>query len=137
MSAPESSDPNASRPEDNSGPSSIPATEPEPASGRQRSGWGTPDEPSHDRRSEQRRADERRAEERRTADRREEARRADDQWASRVRAAQPSEAASLRVPTPTVSSPPGDSAEGAGRLLALILIIIVAFAGGVAVDQAA
>ncbi len=103
----------------------------------QRAGWGSPGEPARDRRG---------IEDRRSAeDRRQQDRRADDRYATYVRPQygseppdrQTAEPASMRVPPASLSSAPSESAAGAGRLLAVLLLVLVAFAGGIAVDRAA
>jgi carboxyl-terminal processing protease len=104
---------------------------------RQRAGWGTASDSAHDRRA---------MDDRRQGDRRAARRRADDRYAlmpdpardsSAGLALPSSEPPSLRVPPAGIAAGPADSAISAGRLLAVLLVIIAAFAGGIAVDQAA
>jgi carboxyl-terminal processing protease len=108
---------------------------------RQRSGWATGGDPTFDRRVGERRvasADDIGSDERRSG-----VRRADDRWALGLTGAPTTDRApasdptALRVPPPQITSPQADGAASAGRLLAVLLIVILAFAGGIAVDQAA
>lgn len=103
----------------------------------QRAGWGSPGDPARDRRG----LDDRRN----AGDRRRLDQRADDRYATYLRPQYGSETPEpqvaeppfLRVPQAGVLSGPSESAAGAGRLFAVLLVVLVAFAAGIAVDQAA
>ena len=99
---------------------------PESVPDRQRAGWGPAGEPADDRRA---------YDDRREGDRRAESRRMDDRYQGPPPTTYAPEPPSLRVPVASTAA--GESSAGAGRLLAVLLVILVAFAGGVAVDQAA
>ncbi len=124
--APDPSD--ATTDHDSTGPGMEPDTDagPDLVPDRQRAGWGPPAEPTYDRRT---------TDDRRQGDRRADSRRADDRYLGPPPPAYPPEPPPLRVPV--ASGAPGEPSAGAGRLLAVLLVILVAFAGGVAVDQAA